>query len=196
MCHTTQCWPPAVFPRNEWLMSSGERQRNIQKQRQQPGRSRWNVEEFVFIYTTWRYLTVRSLCFNDCLIYMVLSFIYSWSMFDREREGIWKAVFYELSVTKTVHLMKFQPEIVFVSHLWENKAIFSDFYTECTRRALHGWNYIDVTKQTFVRSWMVTEMMKRRIMKWELLYVYWLANDYWNEDNRVHSLMLTPVMDM
>ena len=65
-----------------------------------------------------------SVCFNDCLIYRVESFISGKGMFNRQREGMWMSALDDLSVTETVYLMKFQREAVFVSHLCRTKQYF------------------------------------------------------------------------
>jgi hypothetical protein len=62
-----------------------------------------------------------SVCFNDCLIYRVVSFISGRGTFDTEREGIWMSASDELSVADS-YLMKFQRETLFLCLIYAKQS--------------------------------------------------------------------------
>jgi len=77
-------------------------------------------------------------------------------------------------------------------------------YTGCPRRNVRDsgrvflmLNYTDITQNTYVQSWTVTEIMAREVWKfWQLLLTYWLPNTYWNWQEYVVSVMLISVLDI
>ena len=58
-------------------------------------------------------------------------------------------------------------------------------------------NYTDITQNTYVQSWTVTEIMASGSLKlWQLLHTYWLPNTYWNWQEYVVSVMLISVLNI
>ena len=58
-------------------------------------------------------------------------------------------------------------------------------------------NYTDITQNTYIQSWTVTEIMAREVWNfWQLLHTYWLPNSYWNWQEYVVSVMLISVLNV
>ena len=55
-------------------------------------------------------------------------------------------------------------------------------------------NYTDITQNTYIQSWTVTE--KFRLKFWQLLLTYWLPKTYWNWQEYVVSVMLISVLNI
>ena len=76
----------------------------------------------------------------------------------------------------------------------------NDIYTGCPRRNVRDFgrvflmlNYTDITQNTYIQSWTVTE---KSLKVWQLLLTYWLPNTYWNWQEYVVSVMLISVLNI
>jgi hypothetical protein len=76
-------------------------------------------------------------------------------------------------------------------------------YTGCPRRNVTNFgrlflmlNYTDITQNTYIQCWTVTEIMAREVWNWHLLHTYWLPNTYWNWQEYVVSVMLISVLNI
>ena len=57
-------------------------------------------------------------------------------------------------------------------------------------------NYTDITQNTYIQSWTVTEIKAGEVWNWQLLLTYLLPNTYWNWQEYVVSVMLIAVRNI
>ena len=84
------------------------------------------------------------------------------------------------------------------------QAKYYSFYTGCPRRNVQYFrrvflelNYTDITQNTYIQSWTVTEITAREVWNFDICYtLYWLPNSYWNWLEYVVSVMLISVLNI
>jgi len=91
-----------------------------------------------------------------------------------------------------------------MEHFWLHHTLLltpTCFYTGCNRRKRPNFgrvflmlNYTDITQNTHVQSWTVSDNGKWSLKLWQLLHTYWLPNSYWNWQEYVVSVMLISVL--
>jgi len=93
-----------------------------------------------------------------------------------------------------------RPIVAIIRFLYQLKGV----YTGCHRRNGPNFgrvflmlNYTDITQNTYIQSWTVTEIMANEVWKfWQLLHTYWLPKSYWNWQEYVVSVMLISVLNI
>ena len=108
------------------------------------------------------------------------------------------------SIFNFIFYLFFYFKVTFWLHCLFQDIFHHVLYTECNRRNVRDFgrvflrsNYTDITQNTYIQSWTVTEIMAGEFWNmWQLLLTHWLPNTYWNWQEYVVSVMLIAVRNI